>query len=761
MLFSSNLMNISIFKLLTPLAFLTLHCSAIAASATVEIKPGKVIATDTGHRLLGSNIGLWYENQELEDLEKSSLYKQWAPSIIRFPGGSWSDEIYWNGTGVRKGTAFDLSKKQADGWDIDYSQWSPGFRINADQSLHEFHGHTTLPVLHQFAVDNKCEAIVTVNAGTGTAAMAAEWVRWANKKMGYNVKYWEVGNELEGEWEAGHIRPDGTKMDAKKYAAIYLEFAKAMKAVDPTIKVGGPTNSNDSVVFTEELIKQAGEHIDFISFHTYPVDGKNTNVAKIFKDSERVGKTVTQIRSWLEKYQPKRASEIEIGITEWHVQVHENDNTCNLLSGLWSARFIGEMFNSKVDFANQWDLFSTTETGGHGLFQKGGEITPRASYWAMWLWAQHLGETLTESKVTGSNDLKSYATMKDGKPAILLINQSPKESLTTTLVLPNGSKTIGQKIEFSYKNYLWNPYLQKPEWTTKPIESVVDLKKPIILPPFSATVLKIGVRAESSKIATGSAHPDIFLPESHPADLPLTTKFFLRNQDRSGPYLGKPVTVKFLVKGPAKISESEITMHNPVREITLTPTDAGVATIYMHCNGKTVSKQVTFKKVALSNRVLWSFGTDADVTTATGNLPTRRNGEARRNDSVLEVQFDKLSPVKGNDLAVEINPLSLPFHKEKIGGICAKLKISPELQDAHKGAAIQVVIQSEGNHWMVLKEIPFSSLTTSWQDIEITTDVQSELAVMPLSYALVMKVKSPKPLTGKLFVDDLGFILRN
>ena len=42
------------------------------------------------------------------------------------------------------------------------------------------------------------------NAGCGRPIDAAEWVKWANKKMGYNVRYWEIGNELGGSWEAGH-----------------------------------------------------------------------------------------------------------------------------------------------------------------------------------------------------------------------------------------------------------------------------------------------------------------------------------------------------------------------------------------------------------------------------------------------------------------------------------------------------------------------------------------------------------------------------
>ncbi|MFD2159590.1 glycoside hydrolase family 44 protein [Rubritalea tangerina] len=747
-------------QLLTTLCIAAnLSSASHATQATVHFNSQEKLSSPSKHRLLGSNLGLWFTDAEIEKLNASQFLKQWAPATIRFPGGSWSDEIYWNGNGVRSGDQFDTSKRNGDFWQVDYSDWKPGFRINHDRSLHEFHGHTTLPKLHQFAVDNKLEAIVTVNAGTGTPKMAAEWVRWANKKMGYKVKYWEVGNELEGEWEAGHIRPDGSKMDAKKYTAIYLEFAKAMKAVDPNIKVGGPTNSNDSIVFTEELIKQAGEHIDFVSYHTYSVDAKITDTEAIFKGTERVKPTVELIRSWLKKHQPNRADSIEIGITEWHLQVHENQNTCNLLSGLWSARFIGEMFRANVDFANQWDLFSTAHSGGHGLFQKGGPLVPRASYWAMWLWGSQLGDTLITSSVTGSKHLKSYATLHNDKPAILLINQSPTESITTTVKPHAPQWKSGERVEFSHRNYLWNPYEKKPEWTQKPLSSGFDTARPITLPPFSATVLRFGEKSIPKPSPQQTPTPDIFLPKSHPSDLPLTTKVFLR--DGASPYLGKPTTLKVRLHGPATLSATSLPMQMPVSDLTITPTGAGPVTLTLTCADQSTQHTFTLKKVALTPKVIWSFGNDADVKVATGNLPTRRNGEARRNEDVLEVTMQNLRPTKGNDLAVEINPLKLPFPKKKIGGICAKIKASPNLLQAPKGAAIQVVIQSEGNHWMVLKEIPIHSLTTNWSDIHITTEKQQELEAMALSYALVFKIKSPKPITGKLFIDDLGFIIRN
>src|SRR5665213_1150992 len=55
--------------------------------------------------------------------------------------------------------------------------------------------------------------LITVNFGTGTPQEAAAWVYYANVVKGYHVQYWEIGNELMGNWEAvsyTHLRAHET-----------------------------------------------------------------------------------------------------------------------------------------------------------------------------------------------------------------------------------------------------------------------------------------------------------------------------------------------------------------------------------------------------------------------------------------------------------------------------------------------------------------------------------------------------------------------
>ncbi len=87
------------------------------------------------------------------------------------------------------------------------------------------------------------EPYISVNAGFGDSHSAAQEVEYMNgavsTPMGawrarnghpapYHVKFWNIGNEPWGSWQLGHT-------DLKYFEIKHNEFAKAMRAVDPSI----------------------------------------------------------------------------------------------------------------------------------------------------------------------------------------------------------------------------------------------------------------------------------------------------------------------------------------------------------------------------------------------------------------------------------------------------------------------------------------------------------------------------------------------
>jgi alpha-N-arabinofuranosidase len=125
------------------------------------------------------------------------------------------------------------------------------------------------------------EPLITVNAGNGTPEEAAQWVEYVNgdttTRLGrlraqnghpepYDVRYWNIGNELWGWWQIGYTDPE---THAERYAA----FARAMRAVDPSIRVianghGGHSESPPEP-WNRPLLEKFGEELDIIDLHTY------------------------------------------------------------------------------------------------------------------------------------------------------------------------------------------------------------------------------------------------------------------------------------------------------------------------------------------------------------------------------------------------------------------------------------------------------------------------------------------------------------
>src|SRR5206468_11934928 len=129
----------------------------------------------------------------------------------------------------------------------------------------------------EFCRELGAEPSITVNVeGRGaTAAEAAAWVEYCNgpasSKYGamraagghpepYAVKYWEVGNEIWGNWVRGHS-------DATTYAENFNRYAAAMHSVDPTIRLIG-VGDND-LTWNRTVLRRAGKRMDYLAIHHY------------------------------------------------------------------------------------------------------------------------------------------------------------------------------------------------------------------------------------------------------------------------------------------------------------------------------------------------------------------------------------------------------------------------------------------------------------------------------------------------------------
>jgi len=90
-----------------------------------------------------------------------------------------------------------------------------------------------------------CEPMICLNAGSGTVLEAAQWLEYCNGSLDtpmgklraanghpepYNVRHWEIGNELWGRWQYRWTTAEG-------YVDRYRQFLNALLEVDPGITI--------------------------------------------------------------------------------------------------------------------------------------------------------------------------------------------------------------------------------------------------------------------------------------------------------------------------------------------------------------------------------------------------------------------------------------------------------------------------------------------------------------------------------------------
>ena len=204
------------------------------------------------------------------------------------------------------------------------------------------------------------EPYVTVNGGFGDEWSAAQLVEYANgpatTPMGklraanghpepYHIKFWGVGNEPWGEWQLGF-------MPVAQWELKHNMFAKAMRNVDPTIKLIAAGAMPDAMTGSKQakrlngqivpdylspgdwsgnLLAHCLDNMDMLSEHFYSTGGKRTDLQTGEKvdigpqsliEWERA--PATQVRSKYEHYQEYlkripalKAKLVPISLDEW------------------------------------------------------------------------------------------------------------------------------------------------------------------------------------------------------------------------------------------------------------------------------------------------------------------------------------------------------------------------------------------------------------------------------------------------------------
>jgi len=176
------------------------------------------------------------------------------------------------------------------------------------------------------------ENVICINLGLGTINEARYWVEYCNLKKGtyysdlrikygnenpYNVKYWCLGNEVDGSpWIMGY-------KNAEDYCKVAIEAAKAMRATDNTIKlISNGSSYYEStgkwIDWNWKVITELRDFADYISIHRY-WEGGNDYYDYVGQGSydieEKINVVASQIKVAKAMYDMKKP--LYISVDEW------------------------------------------------------------------------------------------------------------------------------------------------------------------------------------------------------------------------------------------------------------------------------------------------------------------------------------------------------------------------------------------------------------------------------------------------------------
>jgi alpha-N-arabinofuranosidase len=244
-----------------------------SATTHVVVDPSRQIAT-LDRRLFGSFLehlgraiytGIYEPGSKFADsngfrTDVINEIRELGVPIVRWPGGNFVSGYYWlDGVGPKKDRPQVLDRA-----------WNT-------LETNEFGTNEFTAWCKQVGT----EPLFGLNFGTGSAEMAAALVEYCNVDKGtkwsdlrrhhgyeepHKIKYWCLGNEMDGPWQIGH-------MMAVDYGRKAADAARQMRVIDPSLKLIACGSSGPFMPtyleWDRQVLEECYNEVDAISLHRY------------------------------------------------------------------------------------------------------------------------------------------------------------------------------------------------------------------------------------------------------------------------------------------------------------------------------------------------------------------------------------------------------------------------------------------------------------------------------------------------------------
>ncbi len=377
-----------------------------------------------------------------------------------------------------------------------------------------------------------CEPMMAANLGTGTIESASNLVEYCNAPQGtyyadlraqhgyaepHNVKYWCLGNEMDGPWQIGHLEMD-------EYARKAREAAKMMRWQDPSIKLVSCGSSNNKMPTYPEwdrvTLETCWELVDYHSIHYYAGNTANDS-ASYLAIAVELEEYVDTVAATLRYAKAKARSQHDVFLSwdEWQVWYKdrggrgnwaEAPHLCEEIYNLEDALVVGQWLNlflRKSDVikvacvAQIVNIISWLQTRKDGLL-----VQP--SFYPFKLVSTlargnaldaHTTAPMVETPKYGGVAALDVAASHDpatGNGAIFIVNRSQTDAITTTIDWQGERPTtIHASWQLAGTDLKAVNSWEEPNKLTAQPMSAVELADGTItlqVPPLSFTAISVG-----------------------------------------------------------------------------------------------------------------------------------------------------------------------------------------------------------------------------------------------------------------------------
>jgi len=391
-------------------------------------------------RVFGVNVPAWLGAGRFEDPGFIARAAESGATLIRMPGGSWSNGYRWEACEQR---------------DDSRCYWPWAARPSDFVGLLDATG---LPGLWTVSINETAQsaaaAVAFFNGRLGDETPigvdrdGVDWGtvdRWAALRSAgghpepVGVQLWEVGNEVYGgRPDAGGDEcasfgwEDVWTCDGREYVQGvvghdgYLAIRSAMLAVDPTIEVGAVGVSDPSAWsgWGDEVIEESGDELDFYVVHTYGFNSSPSGDDAVARAADL----------WPDELGPvtERLGGTPLAVTEYNLVAMEAADTeltmTRAMNALFIADSLGQLVEHDVPIAAMWTLASGScapdceppwSGTDYGLVRVD-TWEPLPTFEAFRAWSK-AGTQRADAVIDG--DVRLYPTRDDsGRVAVIAVN---------------------------------------------------------------------------------------------------------------------------------------------------------------------------------------------------------------------------------------------------------------------------------------------------------------------------------------------------